>query len=181
MTYSGRKVPQRAGKQHYETMTLDEIKALPVADVAAKDCVLLMWIVDSHVDQGLALAAHWGFTYKTLGFVWRKVKKTIDEESYEDDGASSMGMGKWTRKECEFCFLFTRGKPPRLSGGVRQIINAPRREHSRKPDEAYDSIEALAGGPYLELFARTRRPGWSAWGNQTDKFRKLPNEAEALL
>jgi N6-adenosine-specific RNA methylase IME4 len=79
-------------------------------------------------------------------------------------------MGYWSRKQTEICLLFTRGSPRRLGKGVRQLIVAPRREHSRKPDERYERIEALVNGPYLELFARTSRPGWSAWGNETDKF-----------
>jgi len=99
---------------------------------------------------------------KTKVLVWRKLTNDLTR--------TRMGMGKWTRKETEFALLFTRGKPSRLSGGVREIIDAPRREHSRKPDEQYDRIEALVGGPYLEMFARQRRGGWDSWGNEVDKF-----------
>ena len=81
-------------------------------------------------------------------------------------------MGHWTRGNPEQCLLFTLGAPERLSAGVRKLIVAPRREHSRKPDEQYAAIEALCPGPYAELFARQHRPGWDAWGNQTDRFEK---------
>jgi N6-adenosine-specific RNA methylase IME4 len=81
-----------------------------------------------------------------------------------------MGTGYWTRANPEPCLLFTRGKPKRLSSAVRKLLIAPRREHSRKPDEQYDRIEELCAGPYLELFARQVQPGWTAFGNQTDRF-----------
>ena len=181
INYSSKGLPQRGKGQHYETMDLEALKALPVGEVAARDCALLMWIIDSHIDQGFALARAWGFEFKSRAFTWRKVKKTIPEEEYEDDTATAMGMGRWTRKESELCFIFTRGRPKRLSGGVREIINAPRREHSRKPDETYDRIESLVGGPYLEMFARTQHPGWSAWGNQTDKFNSTVVSPEDIL
>jgi N6-adenosine-specific RNA methylase IME4 len=122
-----------------------------------------MWAIDSHLDQAIALGKFWGFEYKTIGFIWEKTLK-------DDPETLRMGLGKWTRKEAEVCLLFTRGKPKRLSGGVRQVIRAPRREHSRKPDEQYDRIEQLVSGPYLEIFSRTDRPGWASWGNQTGKF-----------
>jgi N6-adenosine-specific RNA methylase IME4 len=86
---------------------------------------------------------------------------------------AKIGMGYSTRKQAELCLLFTRGKPKRLSKGVRHVIEAPRREHSRKPDETFTRIEALYAGPYLEMFAREGRPGWTAWGNQTDKFGRV--------
>lgn len=79
-------------------------------------------------------------------------------------------MGYWTRANTEPCLLATRGRPKRLNADVRQGIIAPRREHSRKPDDIHARIERLVPGPYLELFARTQRPGWTVWGNQTDKF-----------
>ena len=85
-------------------------------------------------------------------------------------GKPVIGMGKWTRKQTELCLLFTKGKPRVLSHSVREIIDAPRREHSRKPDETYERIEQLVSGPYLEMFARQNWPGWSSWGNQTGKF-----------
>jgi N6-adenosine-specific RNA methylase IME4 len=147
--------------RHYETMTLDAIKALPVADVAAQDCALFLWVTEPMLEHGLAVGKAWGFTYKTKAFCWAKRTK---------HGKWHIGTGHWTRANPEDCLLFTRGKPKRLSCAVRELIEAPVREHSRKPDEIYDRIEALVAGPYLELFARTRRDGWAQWGNQADKF-----------
>ena len=86
-----------------------------------------------------------------------------------------MGIGKWTRAEFEQCWLGTRGNPKRLNADVRQAIISPRREHSRKPAEIHDRIERLVAGPYLELFAREERPGWTVWGNETDKFSAWSN------
>lgn len=91
-------------------------------------------------------------------------------EMFRDDADVQMGLGYWTRANTEYCLLATRGKPRRLSKSVRQGIIEPRRQHSRKPDCVYGRIEQLVEGPYLELFARTQRPGWTAWGNQTDRF-----------
>lgn len=163
-------VPAR-GEQPYTTMSLDELKAIPVAKAAAPDCALFMWVVDTHLEQSFELAKAWGFAYKTRAFTWVKTSKT--------GGDPPIGMGYWSRKQTEFCLLFTRGRPKPVSRSVREIIEAPRREHSRKPDEQYARIEALVAGPYLEMFARQARPGWKAWGNQTDLFstRKTPARA----
>lgn len=158
-TYGGKGVtPHRTQDDHYETMSLDDIKALPIGDLAHKDCALFMWVIDSHLDQAIELARSWGFEFKTRAFTWRKLTKCGTR--------ARMGMGYWTRKQTEMCWLFTRGKPKRLSKGVPEIIDAPRRRHSEKPDEQYEQIEALVEGPFLELFARKTRPGWAAWGNE---------------
>jgi N6-adenosine-specific RNA methylase IME4 len=155
-TYSGtHTTPHRGVQDHYATMTVSGLKSIPVRDWAAKNCALFMWVVDSHLPGGIGLATAWGFEFKTIAFVWDK---------------SKIGMGYWTRKQSEVCLLFTCGKPSRLSKGVRQIIRAPRREHSRKPDEIYSSIESLVCGPYLEMFARQQWPGWDSWGDETTRF-----------
>jgi N6-adenosine-specific RNA methylase IME4 len=138
-------------------MVEKQLCELPIQSVSAKDCALFMWVVDYHIPQALAVAKAWGFTFKTAAFVWVKSKP---------GGWPHVGMGYWTRKQTEQCFLFTRGSPKRLSKGVEQIIHCPRGAHSAKPDLQYERIEALVGGPYLELFARSERPNWSAWGNQ---------------
>lgn len=173
-TFSGENMtPHRSAEDHYRTMDLVALKALPVADVAAKDCALFVWAVGSHLAEAIELAQHWGFAFKTDAFYWVK-QRLIDADQadlFTDDlPEPRMGFGYWTRKQVEPCLLFTRGSPRRKSRGVRQAIIAPRREHSRKPEEARDRIEALVDGPYLELFARSTRPGWTAWGNETDKF-----------
>ncbi len=154
-TFSKTDVAPARGEQPYPVMSLNDIKALPVADVAAPNSLLFMWTV-SHLQQpAFEVAAAWGFKPVSIAFVWDKGR---------------MGMGYWTRQEVEICHLFKRGKPRRLGKGVRSVIRAPRREHSRKPDEQYDRIQRLVDGPYLELFARQAWPGWSAWGNQVGKY-----------
>jgi len=161
-TYTGHNTtPHRTATDHYQTVPAAGLKAMDVATMAAKDCALFMWVVDSHMAEAIELGGAWGFQFKTVAFVWSKTTHL---------GNPMIGMGYWTRKQTESCLLFTKGKPRRHSKGVRQLITAPRREHSRKPDEIYGRIEALVGGPYLEMFARQRRPGWAAWGNEVDKF-----------
>ncbi len=159
----------RSADNHYDTMRLEDIAALPVADVAANDCVLFMWICWPMLPEALRLIEAWGFRYKTCGFSWTKAdvrQRTL----FRDDADVQVGMGYWTRANSEVCLLATRGKPKRLNADVRQGIIEPRREHSRKPDCVHGRIERLVAGPYLELFARTPRKGWTVWGNQTDKF-----------
>lgn len=178
LTYAGGKhdvgvTPHRCAEDHYATMNLNDLCALRVADVAAPNACLFMWVVGSHIPDAIALAAPWGFSYKTDAFYWFKQKLIAADQIdlfTSDIAAPRMGMGYWTRKQVETCLLFTRGKPKRLSKGVRQAIIAPIREHSRKPDEQYERIEALCSGPRLELFARRRRVGWDAWGNDVEKF-----------
>lgn len=161
-------------ERHYATMTLDQIKALPVAESAANNCLLLLWAVDPMIPQALDVGAAWGFTFKTVGFVWAKERRITSSRGKNVDDPDlkrfPIGTGYWTRSNPEICLLFTRGKPRRLSAAVRKLLIAPRREHSRKPDEQYGRIEALVGGPYLELFARQARPGWESWGDQIGKF-----------
>lgn len=130
---------------------------LPVEEVVAKDAALFMWVVDSHFEEALQLGKAWGFEFRTCAFVWMKSRP---------GGYPHIGMGFWSRKVCEQMWLFTRGRPKRLSKGVSQLIHCPRGAHSAKPDQQYPLIEALVGGPYLEMFARSQRPGWIAWGSE---------------
>jgi N6-adenosine-specific RNA methylase IME4 len=153
----------------YDTMTIPQIRALPVADLAANDCVLFMWGIWIFLPEALQVIDAWGFTYKSCAFDWMKADAR-QVEMFRDDADVQMGLGYWTRANTEYCLLATKGKPKRLSKGVRQGIIEPRRQHSRKPDCVYGRIEELVEGPYLELFARTTRLGWTSWGNQTDKF-----------
>lgn len=174
LTYGKKRTtPHRGQDEHYQTMTAADMQALPVASVAAPDCALFMWIIDSHLDEALDLGRAWGFDFKSIAFVWLK-RDPLDERQVTMlrpiAPPAKVGMGYTTRKQAELCLLFTRGKPRRLSKGVRQVIEAPRREHSRKPDETFTRVQALYGGPYLELFARASRRDWTVWGNQTDKF-----------
>jgi N6-adenosine-specific RNA methylase IME4 len=151
----------RSPERHYGCLSLDEIKALPVADLAQDDCTLLMWAIDPLLPEALAVIEAWGFTFKTVGFYWVKTNA---------DGSPFTGMGFWTRANPEQCLLATRGRPRRQARDVPRLIVSQRREHSRKPEETYGRIERLVGGPYVELFARQRRPGWASWGDQADRF-----------
>ena len=172
-TYSGPAVPTE-GEQPYQTMTRSEIAGLPVASLAAPDCVLFLWVTWPTIEHGLQSIAVWGFKYKTCAFAWTKAHAG-QIELFQDDITARMGMGYWTRGNTEVCLLATKGRPRRLHGDVRQGIISPRREHSRKPECIYQRIERLVAGPYVELFARQRRPGWNCWGDQTEKF---PRAAE---
>jgi N6-adenosine-specific RNA methylase IME4 len=149
-TYSSRG-KGRSAEAHYDCMPTGGIAAMRVAELAAPDCALFLWTTDPMLPQALGLIEAWGFTYKSVAFTWTKPTK--------DNTGWVMGCGYWTRANPEQCLLATRGRPQRLSRSVRQLIVAPRREHSRKPDEIYDRIEALLAGPYLELFARQAPPG----------------------
>jgi N6-adenosine-specific RNA methylase IME4 len=165
-TYS-HKGKGRSPEAYYECMSLADIKALPVGDWAAKDCVLLLWTTDPLLPTAFEVINAWGFCYKTVGFYWAKLnKRAVGAVSPDHDFFT--GLGFWTRANPELCLLATRGHPKRLRADVKKLIVSPRREHSRKPDEAYARIEALCAGPYLELFARAARPGWDRWGAQSD-------------
>lgn len=153
--------PHRGDEDHYGVASFEDMSTIPVADVTAKDCALFMWVVDSHLDEALRLGAAWGFTFKTCAFVWFKGRN--------EGVIPKVGMGYWTRKQTEQCWLFTKGSPARLGKGVEQAIFCGRGQHSAKPEQQYERIEALVGGPYLEMFSRLSRPGWTAWGNETGK------------
>jgi N6-adenosine-specific RNA methylase IME4 len=149
---------------HYKTMTNEEIAALPIYDLLTENAVVLLWTSGPYLQIAMDRLKGWGLTFKTIGFNW--VKGNPDVAPFKPQ----FGMGFWTRAGSEICLLATKGKPRRLSGAVSQMIVEPRREHSRKPDSIYDRVERLCSGPYLELFARQRREGWTAWGNEIDRF-----------
>jgi N6-adenosine-specific RNA methylase IME4 len=162
---------KRSPDRHYATMTLDGIKALPVAEIAAPDAWLMLWTTWSHLLQAVDLMEAWGFTYCSDAFVWLKLRRGLEPNLFGiQDSDIAMGMGYTTRKASEPCLLGRRGHPRRQSRGVLDTILAPAREHSRKPDEAYRRAEAFAVGPRLDLFARERRPEWDAWGLEVDRF-----------
>lgn len=160
-TYSD-KGKDRSPENHYSTMNFKDICNLPVNNIANDNSVLLMWITDPLLDKAFKVIDAWGFKYKTVGFTWAKTnRKKL---------GFFTGLGYWTRGNPEMCLLATKGKPKRISKSVPQLVVEQRREHSRKPDIMYNHIENLLDGPYIELFARTKRKGWDCWGNQTDKF-----------
>jgi N6-adenosine-specific RNA methylase IME4 len=156
--------PEHKRLSRYDTMTLEDICALPVASVAADTAHLYLWVPNALLLEGLAVLSSWGFTYKT-NIVWHKVRK--------DGGPDGRGVGFYFRNTTELLLFGIRGKNARtLAPGRSQvnIIRAMKREHSRKPDETYDLIERCSSGPYLELFARGARPNWSVWGNQAEDY-----------
>ncbi|KKK65858.1 hypothetical protein LCGC14_2969890, partial [marine sediment metagenome] len=141
-----------------------------------------LWVTDPMLPRGLELLEAWGFRYKTVGFYWVKLNKNsgfyITGGMHQDPSQICFsekdfftGLGYWTRANPEQCLLGTRGHPRRLAKDVPRLVVAPRREHSRKPAEVRKRIERLLSGPYLELFARERAPGWDAWGDEVGLFR----------
>jgi len=151
----------RSPDRHYRTMTIAQLKALPIGQLVAKDCALFLWTTWPHLLQALELVEAWGFTYKTLAFVWIKLTKR---------GRLHWGTGYWTRANSEPCLLATRGKPRRRHRDVHQVMMEVVREHSRKPAVVHERIERLVRGPYLELFAREHPRGWASWGDELGKF-----------
>ena len=153
----------RSVRRHYPTMTIDEIKALPVASLAADDCVLFLWATYPQLPKALEVISAWGFEYKGEGFTWMKTNKR--------NGKLVVGLGYWTRSNAEVCLLATRGRPKRIDAGVSSAVTAPRGRHSEKPDEVRRRIVRLMGDvPRIELFARQHAPGWDAWGNEVQRL-----------
>ncbi|MHB8679289.1 MAG: MT-A70 family methyltransferase [Rudaea sp.] len=161
---TGKIAPEHGRLSRYGTMSLDEICALPVADISSDPGHLYLWVPNALLPEGLTVLAAWGFSYKS-NIVWHKIRK--------DGGPDGRGVGFYFRNTTELLLFGTRGKNARtLAPGRRQvnIVKTQKREHSRKPDEMYDVIEACSPGQYLELFARGTRPGWVTWGNQADDY-----------
>lgn len=149
----------RYGGKTYPTLSLEEIKAIPVHLLSANNCLLFLWVTCPLLKEALEVITAWGFEYRTLAFNWVKINY--------DRQVRPMGIGRWCMPVTELCLLGKKGRPKRKSTTVRQDIFAPSREHSRKPDQQYSRIEALVDGPYLELFARYGWPGWDRWGHIT--------------
>lgn len=151
-------------KNHYDTMTIDELKLLPIKNITAKDCICFMWVTDSHLKEGIEALESWGFKYKTIGFNW--IKKT-------DKGNNYVNFAPWTLKSWEICLIGTKGTMGKYkqTNNIRGLLEEVRSNHSKKPEEARRRIEELFGDiPRIELFARQQTSGWDTWGNETDKF-----------
>jgi N6-adenosine-specific RNA methylase IME4 len=163
--------PGRNAMRHYDTMSLVDIAALPVKDLAAKDAALFLWITGPFLAIGahLPLMQAWGFEPTAMGFVWIKLNPRAPQLFFVERDLAT-GGGFTTRKNAEFCLIGKRGKSIRQSAGVHEVIIEPRREHSRKPDEFFDRVERYSEGPYLELFARQSRAGWDCFGNESTKY-----------
>lgn len=170
-TYSD-KGHEKAPQAHYVCMEPEDIYRLPVASLAHPDgCLLFLWATAPMMEQAFTAIERWGFTFKTMG-PWVKLSKT--------GNGLAFGTGFRFRSTCEFFLVATRGKVPQGARNIRNIIIAPVREHSRKPEEQYPMVEALAAGPYVELFARERTRAWDSWGNEVGKFGEPPKLSLAL-
>lgn len=156
---TGKMAPEHKRLARYQTLTLDDIKNIPVASVAAPASHLYLWVPNALLAEGLAVMQAWGFTYKS-NIVWHKIRK--------DGGPDGRGVGFYFRNVTELVLFGVRGSMRTLPPGRRQVnfLATQKREHSRKPDEFYDVVESCSPGPYLELFARHRREGWENWGNE---------------
>ena len=157
---TGKMAPEHRRLSRYGTMTSEDIAALPVTPLAAPTAHLYLWVPNALLAEGLHVMEAWGFKYKS-NIVWHKLRK--------DGGSDGRGVGFYFRNVTEIILFGVRGKNARtLAPGRRQVnyIGTRKREHSRKPDEQYPIIEACSPGPYLELFARGKRSGWEAWGDQ---------------
>lgn len=174
----------RNANQHYETMTLDQMKQLPVGDIAADDCALFLWVTDPTLPQAMELLKSWGFTYRSVAFYWAKIWEGADVHEMDERRTFPIGTGYGTRANPEQCWLATRGNPRRrileIDGelkkdmAIRRLQFGPRTQHSAKPGKFYDLMTRLYEGPALEMFARNQRPGWACWGNQIDLLNEGP-------
>ncbi len=161
MNRTGKVAPEHRRLSRYDTMTTAAIRALPVAEVATENAHLYLWVPNALIADGLRVMESWGFTYKS-NIVWAKRRK--------DGGPDGRGVGFYFRNVTELILFGVRGSMRTLAPGRRQVnmIETRKREHSRKPDEQYDIIEACSPGPYLELFARYAWHGWTSWGLEAD-------------
>lgn len=164
-----------SAEKHYPTMPTADICALPVGDIAADDCALYLWGTLNMLPDALAVVSAWGFTHKTAR-IWAKTAVAGFDPARTLEQNFPMGTGYIVRGNPEILLIATRGKP-RFAVKPRALIIAPRREHSRKPDCVRRDIERASPGPRIELFARQAAPGWSSWGNQTDRFDAPANPA----
>jgi N6-adenosine-specific RNA methylase IME4 len=156
---TGKMAPEHKRLLRYPTMEMQEILQLPIGHLAAAQSHLYLWVPNALLAEGLEVMRAWGFTYKT-NLVWYKVRK--------DGGPDGRGVGFYFRNVTELVLFGVRGSMRTLKPGRTQVnlFSTRKREHSRKPDEIYQLIEACSPGPYLELFARFPQDGWSQWGNE---------------
>jgi site-specific DNA-methyltransferase (adenine-specific) len=152
----------RGSSYKFPTMDLVEIALMPVEEIASKNCILFLWATPPMINEAMVVLKSWGFKYKTFGFVW--VKKTRK-------GTKKIGMGHYTRSNAEVCLIGVKGKPKIKSHSVRQVIESIAGENSAKPVEVHERIEQLMGDKTkkIELFARSRKKGWKAWGLEVDR------------
>lgn len=150
-----------AAERHYRTLSDEELYHLPVQDIAADNSILFLWITYPKLKEALKAIENWGFSYKTVGFVWLKQNRKMP--------TWFLGLGFWTRGNTEICLLAIKGKPKRMSARVSQLVVSPVEAHSKKPDIVREKIVELVGDlPRAELFARKQSPGWVCVGNEID-------------
>ncbi len=160
---TGKVAPEHKRLSRYATLSLQEIKEIPVWLVSAEPSHLYLWVPNALLREGLSVMEAWGYEYKT-NIIWHKVRK-----DGEPDGR---GVGFYFRNTTEMVLFGVRGRLRTLNRGRTQVnvLKSQKREHSRKPDELYEIVEACSPGPYLELFARGRRSGWDQWGDQASEY-----------
>ena len=167
-------ISNRDPQRHYAVMSHRDICSMPVGDIAAKDAHLFLWVTGPVLERSFEVMRAWGFRYSGVAFTWIKLKASHDPNQLRvlpsADRDFHVGLGFTTRKNTEICLLGRRGNAKRISKSVRELIISPRREHSRKPDEARERIEQYCAGPYLELFGRSARSNWTVRGDEATKF-----------
>jgi site-specific DNA-methyltransferase (adenine-specific) len=161
---------KRGASYKYDVMNINDIKNLPIHNITDDNCILFLWVTFPMIQEGLDVIKSWGFTYKTVAFVWVKKNKKNQETNF-------WGMGNWTRSNSEVCLLAIKGKPKRISAKVHSVIEtfktetleSPIEGHSKKPDIVRNKIIELCDDiPRIELFARQKADGWSSWGNEIE-------------
>lgn len=147
--------------RHYDTLTIDELKEMPVKDIIDKNCMLFLWATFPQIQEALDLIKAWGFVYKTVAFSWVKTTK--------DGTKPAFGVGYYTRNNVEVCLLGVKGNPLKQVGNMSSVVISPREEHSKKPDLVREKIVELCGDvSRVELFARKQTEGWDTWGNEVE-------------
>lgn len=156
---TGKMAPEHQRLRRYPTMSLDEITELPVERIAKPQSHLYLWVPNALLQEGLEVMKRWGFVYKT-NIVWYKVRK--------DGGPDRRGVGFYFRNVTELCLFGVRGAWRTLQPGRTQpnIVIEQKTVHSRKPDNMIEIVETCSSGPFIELFAREKREGWTTWGNE---------------
>jgi N6-adenosine-specific RNA methylase IME4 len=153
---------------HFETMSIIEIKNLPVKEISDINCMLFLWATFPNLQEALDVISSWGFKYKTLGFSWIKTNK--------ENGKPFFGIGYYTKSNCEVCLIGVKGTPIKIDDGVSSVIISPKEEHSKKPKEIRSRIVKLCGDiQRIELFSRDKIEGWDCWGNE------VPTSEQRLL
>lgn len=159
--YQDKRKTQGGSGDHYETMTISDLKRLPVKDITHDNCMLFLWATFPNLQEALEVIQAWGFQYKTLGFSW--IKTNVN------DGNPFFGMGYYTKSNCEVCLLGVKGKPIKISDSISSVILAPRKKHSEKPDIVRDQIIKFCGDIHrIELFSRKKIKGWDSIGHDID-------------